>query len=153
MEQKGGPEEKSSKRHVLAEEPESHSSIGSSPGHCETMLYKNKYRSESARCPYWDYSTPGFYLVTICTHDRQHHFGTVSNGTMVLSEMGACAERYWKEIPNQFSFANADAFVIMPNHIHGVIQLMGDSRLSPRRDTINRVPTGDQGNPAESPDH
>ena len=58
-----------------------------------TMLYKNKYRIESARLMKWDYSTTGFYYVTIGTGGRRHFFGTVADDKMVLSESGKIAEK------------------------------------------------------------
>ncbi|MFH0920858.1 MAG: transposase [Fibrobacterota bacterium] len=105
------------------------------------MLYKNKYRSESARLRNWDYSSNGYYFVTICTHDRKHHFGTINDGMVALSEMGDIADKYWREIPDHFSFAHSEGHVIMPNHVHGIVEI--DVAESDRicRDANNRVPT------------
>lgn len=85
------------------------------------MLYKNKYRVESARLQSWDYSSPGSYFITICTHGREHFFGAIKNGKMILSEIGKIAERYWREIPDHFSTVRLDEFIVMPNHVHGII--------------------------------
>jgi hypothetical protein len=51
-------------------------------------FYKNKYRNDSARLKGWDYRNDGAYFITICTTDRIHHFGSVENGQMKLSEIG-----------------------------------------------------------------
>ena len=83
------------------------------------MLYKNKYRIESARLKNWDYSTEGCYFITICAQGRNHYFGTISNGIMALSEIGKIAEQFWGEIPDHFPFVHLDEWVIMPNHVHG----------------------------------
>ncbi|MBD2464132.1 hypothetical protein H6G89_24325 [Oscillatoria sp. FACHB-1407] len=64
-------------------------------------LYKNKYRNESIRCPSWDYSSNGYYFVTICTRDRYCFFGHVAIGKMQLSPAGEIAHRFWHEIPNR----------------------------------------------------
>jgi putative transposase len=85
------------------------------------MLYKNKYRIESARLKNWDYSTEGCYFVTICTQGRNHYFGGIDNGAMMLSEIGKITEQFWGEIPNHFPFVHLDEWVIMPNHVHGII--------------------------------
>jgi len=87
------------------------------------MLYKNKYRVESARLQNWDYSSNGCYYITICTHDRSHYFGTIQNGEVAFSDMGKIVEQYWCEIPNHFPFVQLDEWVIMPNHVHGIIAI------------------------------
>ena len=87
-------------------------------------LYKNKYRVESARLKGWDYSSPGYYFITICTKNRECLFGNVVQGEIVLSEMGKMAEQYWREIPVHFNGIKLDEFVVMPNHIHGIISIV-----------------------------
>ena len=83
--------------------------------------YNGKYRIPATRLRYWDYGWNSFYFVTICTQDKAYHFGEINNGTMVLSEIGAIAKKCWNEIPIHFPFVELDEFVVMPNHIHGVI--------------------------------
>lgn len=85
-------------------------------------LFKNKYRIESARLKGWDYASAGWYFVTICTRNREPYFGEVIDHEMRLSPVGEIACRYWLEIP-QHSPSNIqiDAFVVMPNHVHGII--------------------------------
>jgi REP element-mobilizing transposase RayT len=68
-----------------------------------------------------DYSLPGKYFVTICTTGTKEWFGTVIIGKMYLSEFGYIASQIWYEIPVHFPFIDLDAFVVMPNHIHGII--------------------------------
>ncbi len=83
--------------------------------------YKNKYRIKSARLPNWDYGSNGMYFITICTKNREHFFGDVIDGKMQLNEIGNMAEKYWFEIPAHFPFVKLGAFVVMPNHIHGIV--------------------------------
>jgi putative transposase len=84
-------------------------------------LYKNKYRIPSARAQWWDYGNNAAYFVTICTRDREHFFGSVSESQFIASPLGEIALSYWLEIPKHFSFARLDVQVIMPNHMHGIL--------------------------------
>ncbi len=84
-------------------------------------LPRNRFRKNSLRYTGRDYSLPGKYFVTICTADRTKWFGCVINGEMHLSEIGQIASRMWYEIPDHFPYISLDAFVVMPNHIHGII--------------------------------
>ena len=86
-------------------------------------LYKNRYRIESTRLKNWDYSSNGYYFITICTKYRKHLFGKIRNGEMQLSDIGKIAYQYWQEIPNHFLLVRLDSFVIMPNHMHGIITI------------------------------
>ncbi len=83
--------------------------------------YQKKYRIDSARLQNWDYGSNAMYFITICTKNRDHFFGEISDGKMKLSEIGIIANKYWLEIPIHFPFVKLDSFVIMPNHIHGII--------------------------------
>ncbi len=69
----------------------------------------------------WDYSSAGWYFVTICTHARNPFFGVVHEGNMFRSDLGEIARRYWLDIPDHFPHALLDEFVIMPDHVHGII--------------------------------
>ncbi len=89
---------------------------------CKPDLYRNKYRIDSTRLKGWDYSSPGYYFITICTKDRECFFGEIIKEKMYLSEIGEIAHRYWAEIPNHFNNVVLDEFVIMPNHVHGIIR-------------------------------
>ena len=86
-------------------------------------LYKNKYRIESARRPGWDYRNPGSYFITICTSKRKHFFGECKDGKMVLSAAGAMVQGFWFEIPKHFKHVRLGEFVVMPNHVHGILIL------------------------------
>ena len=86
--------------------------------------YNNKYRIQSARLQSWDYAWAGVYFITICTRSREHYLGEIENGKMQLSEIGKLSKKYWIEIPEHFPFIKLHAFVIMPNHIHGIIEII-----------------------------
>lgn len=90
--------------------------------------FQNKYRLSSARLQNWDYGWNAAYFVTICTQNRAHYFGDIvvdtpnfGASTLQLSEIGTMAEKYWLEIPEHFPFVQLGAFVVMPNHVHGII--------------------------------
>ncbi len=83
--------------------------------------YKNKYRIKSIRLENWDYGSNGAYFITICTHNRIHFFGSIKNAEMQLSAIGQMAKKYWHKIPEHFPFVKLGAFVVMPDHIHGII--------------------------------
>lgn len=86
--------------------------------------YLNKYRIASARLQSWDYGSNGYYFITICTAGMEHFFGEVektTNAKMQHNEMGKIAHRYWEEIPVHFPFVELGNFVIMPNHVHGIL--------------------------------
>ena len=69
----------------------------------------------------YDYSTPGIYFVTICIDDRRPIFGTVADGAVVLSPIGEIALARWAEIPEKWKPVEHDVYVIMPNHVHGIL--------------------------------
>ncbi|MFA6457300.1 MAG: hypothetical protein WCW40_10805 [Bacteroidota bacterium] len=95
--------------------------------------FKNKYRIQSARLNGWDYGSSGIYFVTICTKHKQQCFGEIQNNVETQNiaslhcaflretEIGNIAHQHWLEIPNHFPFEELDAFVIMPNHVHGIL--------------------------------
>ena len=85
--------------------------------------YKNKYRIPSSRLQNWDYRQAGRYFITICTRNRKHYFGDITNGTMQLSSVGVIADILWHEIKHHAKNVDLGAFVVMPNHIHGIIKI------------------------------
>ena len=85
--------------------------------------FQNKYRIPSARAQWWDYGWNGAYFITICTQNRKHFFGDVADGKMNLSQTGVIVDILWYEIPNHSKFVKLGDFVVMPNHIHGILIL------------------------------
>jgi REP element-mobilizing transposase RayT len=83
----------------------------------------------SIRLKRYDYSHPGAYFITICTHNRECLFGKINNGKMFLNDIGEIAKQCWLEIPHHFPNVSLDEFVIMPNHIHGII-ILNDTGLN-----------------------
>ena len=92
-----------------------------------TNLYQGKYRIPSARWQHWDYGSDAAYFITICTKNREHYFGKIENGKMCLSHVGILADVFWHEIKNHSKNVELDSFVVMPNHIHGILILDGNN--------------------------
>ena len=84
-------------------------------------LFKNKYRIESIRLPGYDYSQPGGYFITIVTHNRQCLFGNIVDGKMILNEYGELVKNEWLKTGVIRPNIIIDAFVVMPNHLHGIL--------------------------------
>ena len=86
----------------------------------------------------YDYSQQGYYFVTICTQNYENLFGDVIDGKMILNDSGLMVEKLWEELPLFYSDIVCDKFVIMPNHIHGIILIKETTRLS-LSDIVQRV--------------
>ena len=84
-----------------------------------------KHNRRSIRLRGYDYGQEGAYLVTICTYGRECILGAVKNGSMLLTEWGQVVEASWRNLPCHFRGIELDAFVVMPNHIHGVVAITG----------------------------
>ena len=86
------------------------------------MVYDaNKHRRRSIRLPEYDYRSPGAYFVTICVHGGECLLGQVVDGEMRLNESGQIARDCWQAIPDHFPHVELDTWVVMPNHVHGII--------------------------------
>ncbi|MCB4235142.1 hypothetical protein LDL59_08640 [Kaistella anthropi] len=96
-----------------------------------------KYHRRSIRLQGYDYSKEGFYFITLCCQDRAHLFGRIVDGEMILNDAGLQAQECWQDIPNHFPNVVLHEFVIMPNHIHGIIEFVGANQYSPNNDLPN----------------
>ncbi len=81
----------------------------------------NIHNRRSIRLQGYDYSQSGAYFITICTQNRASLFGHVVDGKMILNDAGMATQQCWLEIPKHFPNTILDEFVIMPNHVHGII--------------------------------
>jgi putative transposase len=91
-------------------------------------LYQNKYRDGTFRLKNWDYNSNGWYFITICTQDRWNWFGQTQKHRMNLSKIGEIIKKYWQDIPKHFEGIQLDEWIIMPNHIHGIIKIDRDQQ-------------------------
>ena len=101
-----------------------------------------KYHRRSIRIPGYDYSQTGWYYITICVNNRIPLFGKVVNGQIILNKFGTIADKEWKKTETLRSKIRLDQYVIMPNHIHGIIQIIGNQDHG--RGTMLRTPTAEQ---------
>jgi len=105
-----------------------------------------KHHRRSIRLKGYDYTQPGAYFVTICTQDRQHLFGEVVDGEMRLNEAGEIVCAAWFKTAQLRSYVvlHEDEFVVMPNHVHGIIWIVDDDGGATRRvaPTQNNRPAG-----------
>lgn len=79
---------------------------------------------KSPRLHDYDYSQEGAYFLTICTHEKVHHFGKIQDEKVILSDLGQIAINRWEMIPEFFPSVSLSDYVVMPNHIHGKIYLI-----------------------------
>ncbi len=87
--------------------------------------YKNKYRIESNRWQFWDYSAPGSYFITVCVQGRKNILGRIENQKMILSDAGTIVSDFFAEIPTYHKRIVLDEWIVMPNHFHCII-ILGD---------------------------
>ena len=103
---------------------------------CKVSIIHKSFKS--IRLPDWNYGSDGAYSITICVKNRKCVLGEIINGEMKLSGIGEMVQKYWDEIPEHFENIQLDEFIIMPNHLHGIV-VIGDSRC---RDVACNVSTG-----------
>jgi putative transposase len=101
----------------------------------------DRHHRRSIRLRDYDYSQAGAYFVTICTQNRAYLFGAVMDGEMQLNNAGEIAKAVWNRLPATFPSVRVDAFVVMPNHIHGIVTV-GAQFIAPG--TIPPPPVGAQ---------
>ncbi|MFH1023991.1 MAG: transposase [Planctomycetota bacterium] len=77
----------------------------------------------SIRLKGYDYAQAGAYFMTVCAHERRCVFGDVVDGEMRLNDAGCIVRTVWDALPEHYPHVQLDEFVIMPNHIHGIIVL------------------------------
>ncbi|MFN8528329.1 MAG: transposase [Anaerolineae bacterium] len=85
---------------------------------------------KSPRLKGYDYSLSGAYFVTVCTHDRRCLFGEIDDHVLMLNAAGQIAAEHWLALPVHHPGIELDAFVVMPNHIHGIIVIVGTTPAS-----------------------
>jgi len=96
-------------------------------------------RRRSLRLPGYDYSQAGAYFITACTQNRVMLFGEVIDCDVRLSEMGTIVQQTWDDLPTHSHGIDLDAFIVMPNHVHGIIILADPSE---RRHAIPEIVRG-----------
>ncbi|MBF8296081.1 MAG: transposase [Bacteroidetes bacterium] len=108
------------------------------------MIRGTRKQRKRLRLKEYDYSQPGAYFVTICTKDREERFGEIVDGEMRANNSAAVVWSCWNDLPNHYPNVELDAFVIMPNHVHGIImvldeQIVGATPASPLQRKRHRL--------------
>lgn len=80
-----------------------------------------KHRRRSIRLKGYDYAQPGAYFITICGYQKKHWFGEIKNNVMIPNALGRIAEKEWQSLPERFPQIIVKDYVIMPNHMHGLL--------------------------------
>lgn len=93
--------------------------------------FKGKYRNSTFRWQNWNYGKDGSYFITICTKNREHFFGEIENNKMMVSPAGAIAHVLWFQIKQHAKNIELGEFVVMPNHVHGILILNGNDAVGP----------------------
>ncbi len=88
-------------------------------------------RKNSLRLSNYNYSVSGTYFITICSYKREEFFGEITNNLIHLNDYGKIIHDCWYQIPTNYKKIKLDDFVIMPNHIHGIIWIVGAIHESP----------------------
>ena len=83
--------------------------------------FRNRFLIKSVRHPYWDYSDNAYYFITICTRSKINYFGRARNNDILLSGIGEIVKKFWNSIPEHFDWIRLDEYIIMPDHLHGII--------------------------------
>lgn len=113
-----------------------------------TLYSPHIHHRRSIRLKGYDYSCADLYFITICCQDRAFLFGNVENGKMMLNDAGNVAMACWMEMPNHYPNVVLREMVVMPNHVHGIVEFVGAKYISPEPTTeCNYV------SPEPSPEH
>lgn len=108
----------------------------------------DKHDRRSIRLPEYDYAKPGAYFITICTHNRTCLFGAVIDGRMRLNPFGRVVADEWRRTERLRDNVALDAFVVMPNHVHGIIGIT--HRSNRRRGVSQHDPTNELRTPSQT---
>ena len=92
-------------------------------------MLNNLRQRKPTRQPGIDYSKPGFYFVTICTQEKEEILGKVVGEKMELNDLGRIVKECWLDLPDHYRCCRLHEFVIMPNHVHGIIEIAGSPNV------------------------
>jgi hypothetical protein len=92
-------------------------------------LYRDRYRTQTVRLSWWDFSEDGDYFITIRTHVKGNMFEKILNDDIVLNIRGKIVQKYILEIPDHFANVILRCWVIMPDHVHFVLRIRNKRKL------------------------
>jgi putative transposase len=97
----------------------------------DEAIFFNRHR-KVLRLRDYDYSQNGAYFITICTHRRQFLFGRFEDGKLIVNEFGKIVETCWSELPSHYNDIQLDTFIVMSNHVHGIVVFDSEARAGLR---------------------
>ncbi|WP_199263776.1 transposase [Desulfobulbus oligotrophicus] len=116
------------------------------------MTYRpDTQHRRSIRLQGYDYSRAGAYFITICAQNRECLFGKIVNGKMGLNNAGMMVQTVWDEIPAHYPGIDIDAFIVMPNHIHGIVVIVGAVFVTTPMMVMGRITGSHRGLPLRRP--
>ena len=95
------------------------------------IMVSDTHHRRSIRLQGYNYAQAGAYFVTICTQNRECLLGKVVGGEMALNDAGRIAQEMWNRLPGRFPTVELDQFVVMPNHLRGILVLVGAQFIAP----------------------
>lgn len=102
------------------------------------------HHRRSIRLPDYDYAQSGVYFVTICAEKRECLFGEILADAMLLSPFGQIVLGVWQALPRHFASVELDAFVVMPNHVHSIVKIVGEANGHPKEQPLPAIHDGTQ---------
>jgi len=114
------------------------------------VLNSDFHKRKSIRLKGFDYSQPGLYFVTMCIKDRVHWFGEITDGKMLFSEIGETAKQCLVNIPKHYPCVRLEQFVVMPNHIHGILSILPGNAIIHARSSNEGGQSENANNPTRS---
>ena len=106
------------------------------------MTYKpEQHHRRSIRLKGYDYSNAGAYFITICTWQRECLFGVIDDDKMQLTNSGKIIDSIWTTLPEHYPNITVDLHVVMPNHFHGIINIIPSETTPKEQGVINHAPT------------
>lgn len=115
------------------------------------MINPKKHHRRSIRLPGYDYTSEGWYFITICVQDKECVFGEIVENNMILNIIGKIIDYHWRKLPKHFKNIELDPYQIMPNHFHGIIHItVGAKHSNTANDKINKT-TNKNASPLQMP--
>ncbi len=107
------------------------------------------HHRKSIRLQGFDYASVGAYFVTICTNERACLFGEIIDSKIILNEIGKMVQRHWNSMSKHFQNVIMDEFIIMPNHMHGIITIFDDvgAKHSQKDTGVNKIVLSENASP------
>ena len=113
----------------------------------------NIHHRKSIRLKGYDYSQAGLYFITICVQDRKCLFGEILDGVMVLNDAGKMADNEWGKIPERFTNVQLHEYIVMPNHFHAIMEIVGATLVVAQNVVAQNTPANPVQNDVVAPDN